>query len=118
MTYLRLKKRSQYLAVSRRGVCYKTPHLIFNICESDEKTGIGYGFTASKKVGNAVKRNKVKRRLKECVRLYLKEHPNNFSLACVIIAKSHCFTAPFATLLEQVSNTLEAYLKTTKEGRL
>ncbi|HLD95890.1 MAG TPA: ribonuclease P protein component, partial [Alphaproteobacteria bacterium] len=106
MSIPRLKKRSQFLAVSKRGVCYKTPHLIFKACPMDEKTGEGFGLTVSKKVGNAVKRNKVKRRLRESIRLFLKKAPLESSTAYVIIAKNHARSASFVELCDQVDKAL------------
>ena len=49
------------------------------------------GIVVSKKVGNAVIRNRVKRRLKACMRENAHQHPANLKL--VIIAKPEAGTA-------------------------
>ena len=61
----RLRKRSDFLAVQRAG---KTQHGRYFVVVS-EKNGRGrLGITVSKKVGNAVVRNRVKRLVREFVR--------------------------------------------------
>ena len=70
-----LTKRSDFLAAShakRQG----TPgiHLQARERSPDEADGIRVGYTCSKKVGNAVARNKAKRRLREVARLILPTH--------------------------------------------
>lgn len=67
----RLTKRSEFLYV--RGGKYAARQLVVvqmreNPADTD---GIRAGFTATKKVGNAVVRNRAKRRLRECVRAHL-----------------------------------------------
>ncbi len=67
-----LKKRSDFLRASRaRRIA--TPGFILQqrrrICGSIE--GVRIGYTCSKKVGNAVARNRAKRRLREIARLSL-----------------------------------------------
>ena len=70
-----LTKRSDFLAAShakRQG----TPgiHLQARERSPDEADCIRVGYTCSKKVGNAVARNKAKRRLREVARLILPTH--------------------------------------------
>ena len=53
------------------------------------------GFTTSKKVGNAVKRNRARRRLKA---LFLELQPNLSSGSYVIVAKDKIHDLDYATL--------------------
>ncbi len=55
------------------------------------------GFTATKKVGNAVKRNKAKRLMRELARKVLTKYGKTNSYY-VLIAKNSIFSTPFATL--------------------
>ena len=67
-----LKKRADFLRASRAG--YKpTPSFVLQARQrpADEAIGMRVGFTCSKKVGNAVARNRAKRRLREIARLLL-----------------------------------------------
>lgn len=68
---IRLKKRRDFVAASRSGASAPQPGLVLQIRrrDSDEALGVAesiqrIGFTASKKVGGAVLRNKAKRRLR------------------------------------------------------
>jgi ribonuclease P protein component len=67
-----LKKRADFLRAARaRRVV--TPGFILQIRDREPKGTIRVGFTCSKKVGNAVARNRAKRRLREVARLILPE---------------------------------------------
>ncbi len=65
----------------------------------------GLGFTASKKVGNAVARNRAKRRLREAARKLLPEHGLP-GVDYVLVARQSAVDAPWAALLDDVGNAL------------
>jgi ribonuclease P protein component len=70
--YTVLNKRSDYVRASS-GLRQGTPGFHLQARATDENA-IRVGFTCSKKVGNAVARNRAKRRLREVVRLVLPAH--------------------------------------------
>lgn len=67
-----LKKRSEFLHV-RNGFYSAKGGVVVQMRENPQRTGIGMGFTATKKIGNAVTRNRAKRRLREVARQILPE---------------------------------------------
>ena len=63
----RLLKRSEYLRVKQRGTSVAKPGLVIQAVLGTNDSSVPYprvGFTVSKRVGNAVKRNRARRRLK------------------------------------------------------
>lgn len=68
-----LKKRSEFLYV-RDGLYSAKGGVVVQMRENEDRDGIGMGFTATKKIGNAVVRNRAKRRLREAARALLPEH--------------------------------------------
>ena len=67
-----LKKRSEFLYV-RDGLYSAKGGVVVQMRENSTRSGIGMGFTATKKIGNAVIRNRAKRRLREAARTLLPE---------------------------------------------
>lgn len=65
----RLRKRPEFLNLSRGGKKIYAPHFLI-ITNSNERGEARLGVTVSSKVGNAVVRNRVKRLLRECFRRY------------------------------------------------
>ena len=69
----RLRKRSEYLEVARGARTPRRGFLLQSIQRGPDRADVGpeprFGFTVTKKIGNAVVRNRIRRRLKEAVRL-------------------------------------------------
>ena len=66
-----------------------------------------FGFTATKKLGNAVVRNRIRRRLKEAVRLVAPDHARP-GCDYVLIAREAAATRPFAALEKDLVAALAA----------
>lgn len=62
----RMKKKANFQSVFAHGKSYTSRQVVIYIFKGQTKR---FGFIASKKVGNAVKRNRAKRMMREIVRL-------------------------------------------------
>ena len=69
----RLKRRAEFLRVAARGRKAAVHGLVLQALTRDDALPARIGFTVTKKVGNAVIRNRTRRRLKEAARLLLRE---------------------------------------------
>jgi ribonuclease P protein component len=67
----RLKRRAEFLRVAAKGRKTATHGLVLQALHRDDQGSLRIGFTVTKKVGNAVVRNRTRRRLKEAARLEL-----------------------------------------------
>ena len=67
---LRLTRRQDFLAAARAS-SQAMPGMVVQMRVRDDDDGARVGFTCTKKLGNAVTRNRIKRRLREAARLAL-----------------------------------------------
>ncbi len=96
-----LKKRSGFLRL-RSGKRYSTKSLVLEskaIDTTDGEQSARVGYTVTKKVGNAVVRNRIKRRLREAANqaFPLRARPNH---DYVIIGKHGSLTQKFTSILK------------------
>ena len=63
----RLRKRADFKRISGRRCSIATPGLVLQVAPSADLSVIRIGFTASRRVGNSVQRNRARRRLKALV---------------------------------------------------
>lgn len=106
----RLKKRADFLR-AQRGIRRSSASLTLELCPTpDEQAKDGrfrLGFTASRKVGNAVARNRAKRRLRAAARAVLPDAALPRT-DYVLIARPATLERPFADLVKDLAATLTA----------
>jgi ribonuclease P protein component len=100
----RLRKRPDFLACAQASRCARGAVLV-QARPRDADPQIRVGFTATKRIGNAVARNRAKRRLREAARLLLPELglPGR---DYVFIARGGVTTRPWPRLLDDVKSAL------------
>ncbi len=100
----RLKRRREFQRVAGKGLRAARPGLVLQALP-DTGGVLRVGFTATKKLGNAVVRNRAKRRLREAARLTLGEGgPEGWDL--VLIGREATGSRPFRTLLGDLRGAL------------
>jgi ribonuclease P protein component len=71
----RLTRRAEFQRAAAKGRKAPMPGLVLQALPRDDTAPARLGFTVTKKIGNAVIRNRTRRRLKEAARLVLAEQP-------------------------------------------
>jgi ribonuclease P protein component len=114
----RLKERRQFLKVAAAGKKWAEPGLVLQVRAQDGDAlpapVIRLGFTASKKVGNAVARNRARRRLKALafeVMTAMAAPGYDF----VLVARQGTLVRPFALLRQDMEKALTR-LKVLRSG--
>ncbi len=102
-----LKTRQEFLAVAGTRRKFTTPGLMLQVRPRDDgdATLAGVGFTASRKVGNAVCRNRTKRRLRALARTVLAcdaQGANDY----VLVGRSETAARPFSALAGDLRTAL------------
>ena len=95
--YKHLKKRGDFITVSRNGTARRACGVVVLFFQNG---GCRIGFTASRKVGGAVKRNRARRRLKAAVKEIFKTKKQIFATGdYVFVARKKTANAPLHAAL-------------------
>lgn len=102
----RLRQRADFLA-AKQGMKAPASGFVLQARKRDDDGPVRVGFTVTKQVGNAVERNRVKRRLREIVRLLAA------AAECmrsghdyVLIGRRAALDLPFPRLREELERSL------------
>ena len=90
-----LKKNYEFHRLYRKGKSAATPYLVV-YARITKRPGNRVGFTVSTKLGKAVKRNRVRRRLREIYRLHEGELARGTEM--VVVARGRAVTATYQQL--------------------
>ena len=104
MALPRLKQRREFLRVAGKGKRAARPSVLLQALPETEGP-LRVGFTATKKLGNAVVRNRAKRRLRHAARLLLPLYGQP-GWAYVLVARPPVLTLGWAALLDDIKAAL------------
>jgi ribonuclease P protein component len=114
LTMERLKRRTDFRAISEAGVRAPAKAFVLQALqrqEADQESGpVRVGFTVSRQVGNAVERNRVRRRLREMVRLKANMAGDKTAFTpgydYVLIGRRTALTCPFGDMTKELDGAL------------
>ncbi|MDP3256740.1 ribonuclease P protein component [Bosea sp. (in: a-proteobacteria)] len=110
MRLARLTQRKQFLAAADRGRRFRSSAFTVQVLdgpqraagEQPEPDGLRLGLTASRKVGNAVIRNRIRRRLRVAAEKAL-EAQSGRPCDIVVVARPETLTADFDMLVSELA---------------
>ena len=100
-----IRKRADFLAANR-GIRVARPGFVL-LVRPNGGQGMRYGITVTKKIGNAVTRNRAKRRLRELAREFLPELGQD-GYDYVLIARDRTPVREWSKLREDVRRALQS----------
>ena len=111
----RLKKRADFVACAQAPAAARGAVVVQARPRGDERPLVRAGFTATKRIGGAVERNRAKRRMREAARLLLPDLARP-GFDYVFIARGGVTTRPWVRLLDDVKTAL-IRLAAERDGR-
>ena len=105
-----IKLRSDFLKARSGARSHGRAFVLQGLPRQDEDPQIRFGYTVTKKVGNSVERNRIKRRFREAVRQIGSSQSFPAQLTghdVVVIAKRDALTLPYTQLVTTLVKALE-----------
>ena len=111
MTLITIKKRSEFIRSSKFSKKIYTPNVVIQKLESKKNDNIPhFGFTITKKIGSAIERNKIKRRLKSIIIELLKYKDKYFDLSFnyILICKKEIVKVSYDDLENELMDNFKS----------
>jgi ribonuclease P protein component len=110
----RLRRRQDFIAAAK-ALHAAMPGMVVQARDRKDEARPRVGFTTTKKLGNAVVRNRIRRRLREAARLSLPAiaHPG---FDYVLIGRAGAADRPFAELQKDLNSALKRLHRTPHEA--
>jgi len=111
----RLRKRSIFRKVYEEGRFVANRMMAFHFMPNPDLSR-RIGFSAGKRLGGAVVRNRCKRRLRECCRLHLNEIPTGVDL--IVVARRAMVSAKWDSIVASFTDALRRSRGMIEKNRL
>ena len=105
---LALSKNVEFrILIKKKKISNKYTTIFFGHLNNKDKNKLNISFVVKKKIGNAVKRNKIKRRLKNIMNDAYKKISINLKYSYLVIAKSTMLNNEFKKIKETLFQEFE-----------
>ncbi len=103
-----LSKNQEFkILLKQRKISNKFVTVFYGRLENKNKNKLNISFVAKKKIGNAIKRNKIKRRLRNIVNDAVKNTTLKFDYSYLVIAKPTMLNNEYTIIKETLFRDLE-----------
>ena len=105
---LALSKNEEFKSLlNQKKISNKYVTIFFGQLDNKNQKRLNISFVTKKKIGNAVKRNKIKRRLRNITNEAIKKLSLNFNYSYLVIAKATMLNNEYINIKETLFHDLE-----------
>ena len=105
---LALSKNEEFKSLlNQKKISNKYVTIFFGQLDNKNQKKLNISFVTKKKIGNAVKRNKIKRRLRNITNEAIKKLSLNFNYSYLVIAKTTMLNNEYINIKETLFHDLE-----------